>query len=57
MTADGKEELRHWRVIAQELAMETDPVQVRILVEELTQAVRFVRYEDGGDETLARKPI
>jgi len=52
--SDAKEEPRHWRVIAQELATETDPAKVRTLVEELTRAVRFVRYEDDGDNALAR---
>jgi len=40
---------RHWRVIAQELATETDPGKIRLLLEELNRAVRFVRYEDSED--------
>ena len=48
---DRKKERRHWRVIAQELATETDPAKMRLLLEELTKAVRFVRYEDRGDSS------
>ena len=54
--SDGKDSPRHWRVIAQELANETDPVKAQSLIEELTRAIRFTRYVDGN-EPLREKPI
>ena len=37
---------RSWRYIAKELAREIDPVKARALFDELSRAIRFVRYED-----------
>ena len=45
--ADNPE--RHWRVIAQELAVERDPDRLRALLEEMNCAIRFVRYEEQDD--------
>lgn len=44
--ANGKQPTRSWRFIAKELAREIDPIKARALFEELSHAIRFVRYED-----------
>ena len=55
---DGEEPRRHWRVIAQELARESDPLKVSVLIDELSRAIQFVRYDaEKDDVALARKPI
>ena len=54
--ADGSPP-RQWRVIAQELARETDPVKARGLIEELNKAVRLVPHYEDGDAKPSRKPM
>jgi hypothetical protein len=55
---DGEEPRRHWRVIAQELARESDPLKVSVLIDELSRAIQFVRYDaEKDDVAVARKPI
>jgi hypothetical protein len=44
--ADGEQLARNWRLIAQELARETDPVKAHALIEELNRAV-LVRYKES----------
>jgi hypothetical protein len=45
--ADGEQPARNWRVIAQKLARETDPVKAHALIEELNRAIVLVRYKDS----------
>lgn len=55
---DGEKPRRHWRVIAQELARESDPLKASVLIDELSRAIQFVRYDAQKDDVaLARKPI
>jgi hypothetical protein len=55
---DGEEPRRHWRVIAQELVRESDPLKVSVLIDELSRAIQFVRYDaEKDDVAVARKPI
>jgi len=54
MPARDGEGPRFWRIVAQELACETDPAKVQALIEELTQAIRLVQHDDGD---LHVKPI
>jgi hypothetical protein len=49
---------RHWRVIAQELACEKDPVKSHALFEELTHAIHFTIYVPCEDDPeTSRKPM
>jgi hypothetical protein len=41
--------LRHWRVIAQEMATEKDPAKLRALWEEMNNAIRLVRFDETDD--------
>jgi hypothetical protein len=55
---DGEKPQRYWRVIAQELARESDPLKASVLIDELSRAIQFVRYDAEKDDlVLARKPI
>jgi hypothetical protein len=55
---DGEKPRRYWRVIAQELARESDPLKVSVLIDELSRAIQFVRYDaEKDDVAVARKPI
>lgn len=51
--------LRHWRLVAEELAREKDPAKARLLLEELNQSVRLVPYpyEDDDDPLSGRRPL
>lgn len=49
---------RPWRVIAQELACEKDPVKSHALLEELTHAIHFMIYVASEDDPeTTRKPM
>ena len=54
---DGRIPPRHWRVVAQELAREADPQKIRALLEELTRAVHFVKYDEMDDLPSGGKPV
>jgi hypothetical protein len=52
----GDKSPRHWRVIAEELAKETDHDRLRVLWEEMNSAIRFIRYR-GSDDTPPPDPV
>jgi hypothetical protein len=45
--AERRQPLRSWRIIAKELARETDPLKARALFDELRLAIQLVPSEDG----------
>jgi hypothetical protein len=57
MMSQQKKSSRHWRVVAQELGLETDPEKVRVLLEELTRAIHLVRYEESDEWAPSGKPM
>ncbi len=48
-----KEKSKHWRVLAAKAAVETDPIKLRDLVEELNQALE----QNGNGQTDASVPV